>query len=114
LGWGGGGKVWPGEGGKGREAAVGGPKGVPAFEPPAVALRVEVGGEVVADGEAVGRHPMVGEREGRGEIGWARTRCAVDAGLEGIALAAAQPLRQAPIGAAAGQRETPTVSGVRR
>src|SRR5262249_56625917 len=71
----------------------------------AVALRVEVGGEVVADGEAVGRHPMIGERKRRGEVGRTPAGRAVDAGLEGIALAAAQPLRQAPIGAAAGQRE---------
>ena len=46
---------------------------------------------------------MVGEGEGRREIGRAGTGGAVDAGLEGIALAATQPLRQAPIGAAAGE-----------
>ena len=48
---------------------------------------------------------MIGEGEGRGEIGRAVFGRAVDAGLEGIALAAAEPLRQAPIGAAAGKRE---------
>ena len=92
--------------GVGRNPAVGRPEAVAAFEPPAVALRVEVGGQVVAGkGEAVGRHPVVGEGEGRGEISRARSRRAVDAGLEGIALAAAQPLRQAPVGAGAGERE---------
>ena len=48
---------------------------------------------------------MIGEGEGRGEIGRAVFGRAVDAGLEGIALAAAEPLRQAPIGAAAGKCE---------
>ena len=60
---------------------------------------------VAGKGEAVGRHPVIGVGEGRGEISRARSRRAVDAGLEGIALAAAEPLRQAPIGAAAGERE---------
>ena len=91
--------------GVGRDAAVGHSETVAAFEPPAVALRAEVGGQVVANGEAVSRHPVIGEGECRGEVGRAGTRCAVDAGLEGIALAAAQPLRQAPIGAGAGERE---------
>ena len=49
---------------------------------------------------------MIGEGEGRCEIGGAVFGRAVDAGLEGIALAAAEPLRQAPIGAAAGKCET--------
>ena len=44
---------------------------------------------------------MVGEGQRRGEIGRTPARRAVDAGLERIALAAAQPLRQAPAGAAA-------------
>ena len=70
------------------------PAAVAAFEPPAVALRVEVGGQVVADGEAVGRHPMISKGEGRGEISRAVFRRTIDAGLEGIALAAAQALRQ--------------------
>ena len=91
--------------GVGRDPAVGRPEAIAAFEPPAVALRVEVGGQVVAEGEAVGGHPVVGEGEGRGEISRAGFRGAVEAGLEGIALAAAQPLRQAPVGAAAGERE---------
>jgi hypothetical protein len=90
--------------GVGRNAAVRRPEPIAAFEPPAVALRVEVSGQMVAEGEAVGGHPVVGEGEGRGEIGRAVFRCAVDAGLEGIALAAAEPLRQALIGAATGKR----------
>ena len=49
---------------------------------------------------------MIGEGEGRCEIGGAVFGRAVQAGLEGIALAAAEPLRQAPIGAAAGKCET--------
>ena len=92
--------------GIGRDAAVDGGEAIAALDPPAVALRVEVSGEVVADGEAVGRHPVIGEGEGRGEIGGTGAGGAVEAGLEGIALAAAQPLRQAPIGAAAGEGET--------
>src|SRR5262249_7587340 len=76
-----------------------------AFHAPAERLRVEVCGEMVAGkGEAVGRHPVVGEGQGRGEIGRAPSRRAVEARLERIALAAAQALRQAPVGAAAGQR----------
>ena len=79
---------------------------IAAFEPPAVALRIEVRGQVVAgEGETVGRHPVIGEGEGRREIGRAGMGRAVHAGLEGIALAATQPLRQAPIGAAAGKRK---------
>jgi hypothetical protein len=54
---------------------------------------------MVAESEAVGRHPVIGEGEGRGEIGRAKFGGAVDARLEGIALAAAQPLPEAPVGA---------------
>ena len=90
----------------GRDPAEHPSEAIAAFEPPADALRIELRGEVVAGkGETVGRHPVVGEGEGRGEIGRAGLGRAVDAGLEGIALAAAQPLRQAPIGAAAGEGE---------
>ena len=70
------------------------PAAVAAFEPPAVALRVEVGGQVVEDGEPIGGHPVVGEGEGRGKVGRTPPGRTVDAGLEGIALAAAQALRQ--------------------
>jgi hypothetical protein len=66
---------------------------------------------MIAYGETVGRHPMIGEGEGRCEIGRAPARCAVDAGLEGIALAAAESLRQAPIGAGAGKREADDCTG---
>ena len=79
---------------------------IAALDPPAVALRVKVGGQVVVDGEAVSRHPVIGEGKGRGEIGRTPAGRAVEASLEGIALAAAQPLRQAPIGAATGEGET--------
>jgi hypothetical protein len=48
---------------------------------------------------------VIGEGERGGEIGRAPSRRAVDAGLERIALAATQPLRQAPVGAAAGERD---------
>src|SRR5262245_17591859 len=48
---------------------------------------------------------MVSEGEGSGEIGRAVFRRTIDAGLEGIALAATEPLRQAPVGAGAGERE---------
>jgi len=60
---------------------------------------------VIADGDAVSRHPVIGEGEGRAEIGRTPAGRTVERGLEGIALTAAQPLRQAPIGAAAGERE---------
>ena len=60
---------------------------------------------VAGEGDAVGRHPVLGIGEGGGEIGRTRAHGAVDAGLEGVALAAAQPLREAPVGAAAGERE---------
>ncbi len=48
---------------------------------------------------------MVGVGERGREIGRSPSRGAVEAGLERIALAATQPLRQAPIRAAAGERE---------
>ena len=75
---------------------------------------IEVGGQMVAEGEAVGGHPMVGEGEGGGEIDRPVFRSAIDAGLEGITLAAAKPLRQAPIGPAAGEREVAFGEGPRR
>jgi hypothetical protein len=83
--------------GIGRDATPRHAEAVAAFKPPAVTLRIEVGAEMIEDGKAVGRHPVIGEGEGRGEIGGAGFRRAVDAGLERIALPAAQPLRQAPI-----------------
>src|SRR5664280_2269371 len=79
---------------------------VAALEAPADAVRVEVGRELVAgDGNTVGRYPVrrIGERTG--EISRARSRQAVDAGLESIALAAAEPVRQAPVSAGATERE---------
>src|SRR5262249_53983097 len=60
---------------------------------------------VAGKGEAVGRHPMVGEGQGRGDISRTPSRRAVEPGLERVALAAPQALRQAPIGAAAGERD---------
>ena len=48
---------------------------------------------------------MIGEGKRGGEIGRAGFGGAVDAGLEGVALAAAKPLRHAPVGAAAGKGE---------
>src|SRR5262249_7961836 len=84
---------------------VGG-EAIAALDAAAVRLRVEARGEVVAGKrETVGGHPMVGVGQGRGEIGRTPLRRAVDAGLERVALAAADPLREGPIGAAAGERE---------
>src|SRR5262245_64728284 len=89
-----------------REPPVVGGKAIAAFYAPAERLRVDARGEMVAGkGEAVGRHPVVGEGKRGGEIGGTRTRRAIDAGLERIALAAADALRQGPVGAAAGKRE---------
>ena len=66
---------------------------------------------IAGKGEAVGRHPVIGEGERGGEIARAPLRRAVDAGLERIALAAAQSLREIPIGAGAGQREADDRAG---
>src|ERR1700738_3445550 len=41
--------------GVGRDRAIERCEAVAGFEPPAVALRVEVSGQVIADGDAVGR-----------------------------------------------------------
>ena len=73
-----------------REPAEHGREAVAALDPPAQRLRIKTCGEMVAGkGKAIRRHPMIGEREGRGEIGRARARCTVNARLKGIALAAA-------------------------
>ena len=46
---------------------------VATFDPRAVALRIKARGEMVAGkGEPIGRHPMIGEREGCGDISGAR------------------------------------------
>ena len=88
------------------DPAVEGREAVAAFDAAAERLRVEAGGEVVAGkGEAVGRHPMVGVCERCREIGRAPARRAVEAGLERVALPSAEPLGEAPVGAAAGERE---------
>src|SRR4029079_2903283 len=90
----------------GREPAVVGGKTIAALYPYAIALRVEARAEMVAGkGEAVGRQPMIGEGERGGDIGGTRARSAVETGLEGVALAAAYPPREVPVGAAAGERE---------
>src|SRR4029078_7436231 len=87
----------------GRDPAEHPSKAITALEASADALRIELRGEGVAgEGEAVGRHPGVGECESCGEVGRAGTGGAIDAGLEGIAPATTQPLRQAPIGTTAG------------
>jgi len=49
---------------------------------------------IAGKGEAIGRHPVIGEGERGGEIGRTRARRAVDASLEGIAFSTAQALRQ--------------------
>src|SRR3989440_13009068 len=89
----------------GGDPAVEGGDAVAALHAPAERLRVEAGGEMVAGkGEAVSRHPVIGEGERGGEIARPPLRRAVEAGLERIALAAAQSLRQVPIGTRAGPR----------
>src|SRR5262249_19195160 len=98
--------------GIGRNAAVDGGEAIAALDPPAIALRVEARGEMVAGKrEAVGRHPVIGEGERRGEIGRPRARRAVDARLERVALSAAEARRQAPPGATAGKREADDAVG---
>ena len=91
--------------GIGRDASKRRRDAIAAFEPPTVALRIEVGGQMIPKGEAVRGHPMVGEGKGCGEIGRTVFRRAIDASLESITLAAAEALRQAPIGPAAGERK---------
>jgi hypothetical protein len=59
---------------------------------------------IASEGKAVGRHPMLGKGKRASKIGGARARDAVEAGLEGVAVAAAEPTRKPPIGEAAGQR----------
>src|SRR5262249_3214853 len=78
----------------GRDAAVRRSEAVAAFEPPAVGLRVEGGGQGGESGAPTGGRPVGGEGEGRGKVGRTPPGRTVDAGLEGIALAAAQALRQ--------------------
>ena len=48
---------------------------------------------------------MIGEGQRAGDIGRTEPADAVDAGLEGVAAAGAERLRQTPIGAAAGERK---------
>src|SRR5262249_59923487 len=96
------GEAWGVDRGVGRDPPVRRSEAIAAFPPPAVALRVEARGEALADGEAVGRHPVIGEGK---RLGGAGAGGAVDAGLERVALSAAQPLRQGPVGAAAGKRD---------
>src|SRR6516164_4690611 len=68
-----------------REPAVDGREAIAAFYPPAERLRVEARAEMIAGkGEAVGRHPVIGVGERRGEIGGTRARRAVEAGLERV------------------------------
>src|SRR5262249_22801942 len=89
-----------------REAPVDGGEAIAALHASAETPRVEARGEVIAGkGEAIGRHPVIGVGERGGEIGRAPPRRAVEARLERIALAAAPPLRTAPIGPAGGERE---------
>jgi hypothetical protein len=55
---------------------------------------VEVGGQMVAEDEPIGGHPVISEGKRRGGIGRAPAGRTVDVGLEGIAFAAA-PEREA-------------------
>ena len=88
----------------GRDPANHGCEAIAAFGAAAEALRVEVRGEMVTEGDkAVGRHPMVGKSERTGEIPWAGAGGGVGANLERVAPAAAEALRQAPVGATAGE-----------
>src|SRR5262249_40544412 len=80
-------------------------KAVAAFEAGTVALAVETCAELIAEHRAVRREPAIGERERGGEVSGTPVGHAIDAGAKGIASADAEPLRQVPVGAAAGQRE---------
>src|SRR5215471_4315752 len=94
--------------GIGRNAAVDCGEAIAALDPPAIALRVEARGEMVAGKrEAVARHPVIDEGERRGEIGWPRARRAVDARLERVALAGTEPCaRLQPVPPPASARPT--------
>ena len=78
---------------------------IAAFEPRSVALADEGRPQLIAERNAVGGEPVIGEGERGREIGRTGMRLGIDAGLEGIAAAAAQALRQSPVGAAAGEAE---------
>ena len=55
--------------GIGRDTAEGKSEAIAAFDAPTERLRVEAGGEMVAGkGKAIGRHPVIGEVEGCGDI----------------------------------------------
>src|SRR5262249_2010260 len=65
----------------------------------------ELRGERITEREAVGGEPVAGEGKGCRNVSRTKIALAVDANLERIASATAEALRQAPIGAAAGERE---------
>src|SRR4029077_14744824 len=78
---------------------------VTAFKTRVVALSVEIRRELTAQRAAVGGEPMIGEGERAGEIGRSHMGDAIDAGLHGVAAAAAEAACQTPIRAAARKRE---------
>src|SRR5215831_15368056 len=85
-----------------RHPADHGCEAIAAFGAAAETLRGEVRGEMITEGgQAVSRHPMVGEGERTGEIPRTGAGDGVGAGLERVAPAAAEALRQVPIDAAA-------------
>src|SRR5262249_4835184 len=88
-----------------RDPAVERRDAVAAFNPPAERLRVEARGEMVAGkGEAVGRHPVIGEGERGGRTAPPHCGGAVEPGWGRTALPAPHPRRETPLGPAAGKR----------
>src|SRR5690349_10756734 len=78
---------------------------IAGFNARTVALPVEASGKLVAERDAVGCEPVVGESDVAGEIGRAKMARSVAAGHESIAAAGAKIRSQSPIGAGAGERK---------
>ena len=82
-----------------------GSKAPAALEASAIALRTKARCEVIAGkSEAVSRKPVLGKGERAGKVGGTVARDAVEAGLEGVAVAAPQSVGKPPIREPAGQR----------
>src|SRR5262249_43908821 len=73
----------------------------------AIAVRIEVRRKGFEPGHVTTRpHPVLRIAERGGEISWAEIGDAVHACLEHVAVPAPEPLRDAPVGAAAAERKT--------
>ena len=78
---------------------------ITAFEPRPVALAGEAGVELIAERAAAGREPVIGEGNCAGDVSRAEPADAIGAGLQRVAVSTTERIRQAPIGAGAGERK---------